>query len=177
MQALFDDVVQYSKKTPFHQYKWVFKQVVLIAGGTLGGNIVADEIYNLTTNYSEVLNMSSSLRRQKHALQRIEETIFGLGGAQGNGSETSTIEWFDWADRKWKQHDQSLLSKNTTNLAISPFPLSAVDCHAGCTCGIGGNPGKHRIVGGQDVQVTFYLHLVILKIFVPRKMPTLGSQP
>ena len=175
-EEIVEELPPLKEKRAYHACE-VFKQVVLIAGGTLGGNIVADEIYNLTTNYSEVLNMSSSLRRQKHALQRIEETIFGLGGAHRNGSETSTIEWFDWADRKWKQHDQSLLSKNTTNLAIVPFPLSAVDCHAGCTCGIGGNPGKNRIVGGQDVQVTAYLSLVILRFFVLRKMPTLGLQP
>ena len=128
---------------------------VLISGGTRGDVTIADEVYSLATYESTVLNMASSLGRHQHQLLRLEETIFAFGGLLGNGSETSVVEWFDWMDMRWKQHEQSLLSENTTNLAVTAFPLSAVDCHAGCSCGLAGNLGnaRNRIVGGTDAQV------------------------
>ena len=127
---------------------------ILVSGGTQGEVTIADEVYNLTTNESTVLNMTSSLGRSQHQLLRLEETIFAFGGILGNGSETSAVEWFDWMDMRWKQHEQSLLSENSTNLAVTAFPLSAVDCLAGCSCGLAGNLGNARIVGGTDAQVS-----------------------
>ena len=127
---------------------------ILISGGIQDEVVISDEVYSLTTNKSTVLNMTSSLGRYQHQLLRLEETIFALGGLLSNGSETSSVEWFDWLDMRWKQHEQSLLSENTKNLALTAFPLSAVDCLDGCRCGIAGNPGNARIVGGTDAQVT-----------------------
>ena len=126
---------------------------ILISGGTKGGMIIADEVYNLTSKVSKVLNTNSSVGRQRHALHRIEDTIFALGGRLENGSETAAVTWFDWIDMAWKPHDQSLLSEHTSYLSVTSFPLSAVDCHSGCTCGVGGSPGRSRIVGGTDAQV------------------------
>ena len=126
---------------------------ILISGGVQGKTAVEDEVYSLV-NMSSVLNMASSLGRYQHQLLRIEETIFAFGGLLANGSETSVVEWFDWADMRWKHHEQSLLSENTTNLSVTAFPLSAVDCLAGCSCGLAGNLGNARIVGGTEAQVT-----------------------
>ena len=115
--------------------------------------IVPDEVYDLTTNKSTILEMTSSLQRQKHQLLQIEETIFSFGGVLSDGTQTSIVEWFDWTSRQWKQHDHGLLSKNSSNLVVTSFPLSAVDCHAGCTCGRANNLGGARIVGGNEAKV------------------------
>ena len=136
----------------FHSCE-VFEGKILISGGTQGEVTIADEVYDLTTNKSTVLNMTSSLGRSQHQLLRLEETIFAFGGLLGNGSETSAVEWFDWMDMSWKHHEQSLLSENTTNLAVTAFPLSAVDCLAGCSCGMAGNLGNAKIDGGTEAQV------------------------
>ena len=127
---------------------------ILISGGTWGEVTIADEVYSLNTNESTILNITSSLGRHHHQLLRLEETIFAFGGLQGNGSETSSVEWFDWMEMRWKQQEQSLLSENTTSLAVTAFPLSAVDCLAGCSCGLAASLGNPRIVGGGDAQVT-----------------------
>ena len=131
----------------------VSEEKILISGGTQGEVIIDDEVYSLTHNTSTALNMASSLERHQHRLLRLEETIFAFGGVLRNRSQTSVVEWFDWISMRWKQHEQSLLSENTTNLAVTAFPLSSVDCLAGCSCGLAGNPGNARIVGGTDAQV------------------------
>ena len=82
--------------------------------------------------------MTSSLKRHRHALERIEDTIFAFGGLQSDGSDTAVVQWFDWIDKTWKPHDSSLLSEQTSYLSVTPFPLAAVDCHAGCKCGVAG---------------------------------------
>ena len=64
--------------------------------------IIADEVYNLTSKVSKVLDTNSSLGRQRHALQRLEDTIFAFGGRLENGSETAVVSWFDWIDMAWK---------------------------------------------------------------------------
>ena len=140
------------QRRAFHACE-VFGRNILVSGGTHGGVTVSDEVYNLTTNESIVLDMNSYLRRHKHSLIRLEETIFGLGGLLANDSQTSLVEWFDWSDLSWKENAESLLSKNSSNLAVTSFPLSAVDCHAGCTCGLAGNNRSAKIVGGTEAQV------------------------
>ena len=111
---------------------------ILISGGTQGGITVADEIYSSNTKMSTILNMTSSLKRHRHALERIEDTIFAFGGLQSDDSDTVMVQWFDWIDKTWKPHDSSLLSEQTSYLSVTPFPLAAVDCHAGCKCGVAG---------------------------------------
>ena len=140
------------QRRAFHACE-VFGRDILVSGGTHGGVIVSDEVYNLATNESIVLDMNSSLRRHKHSLIRLEETIFGLGGRLANDSQTSLVKWFDWTNLSWKENAESLLSKNSSNLAVTSFPLSAVDCHAGCTCGRVNNLGGARIVGGNEAEV------------------------
>ena len=83
----------------------------------------------------------------------IEETTFSFGGVLSDGTQTSIVEWFDWTSRQWKRHDHGLLSRNSSNLVVTSFPLSAVDCHAGCTCGRVNNLGGARIVGGNEAKV------------------------
>ena len=100
--------------------------------------------------------------------------ILSSGGSQ----QTPIVEWFDWTLMTWKQHDHGLLSKNSSNLVVTSFPLSAVDCHAGCTCGRVNNLGGARIVGGNEAKVNSekYLNYKVLdKIsIVTRRTPTPG---
>ena len=136
----------------------VFEGNIFISGGTNGGIIIADEVYNLTSKESTILSMTSSLKRKRHVLQLIEGTVFALGGLLGNHSETASIEWFDWIDMAWKGHDHSLLSEHTSSISITSFPLSSVDCHTGCQCGVTSSFGKSRIVGGSDAEVQLSYH-------------------
>ena len=140
------------KRRAFHSCE-VFQNKVLIAGGTEGNRIIVDEIYNTITNKAEVLKKTSSLRRHRHQLVRLEETIFSFGGLTANGLSTAVVKWFDWTEKKWKKHEHSLLSSNMSNLAVVPFPMSAVDCHAGCSCGLKGNAEPAKIVGGNSAEV------------------------
>ena len=126
---------------------------ILISGGVKGKVTVGDEVYSLRTNKSRVLRKADSLGRHQHRLLRLEETIFAFGRLLRNGSQTSVVEWFDWMEMRWKQHEQSLLSENTTDLAVTAFPLSAVDCLDGCSCGLAGSLPNARIVGGSEAQV------------------------
>ena len=57
-------------------------------------------------------------------------------------------------------HDHSLLSKDTTNLAVTSFPQSAIDCHGSCSCGHMGNLSDSRIIGGREAKVVLLLHIV-----------------
>ena len=126
---------------------------VLISGGKLLGAHVNDEVYSLTTNTSTPLDSSSSLGRYQHQLLRLGEKIFSFGGFLADGSETSSVQWFDWDDYTWKTSDQSLLSQNTSNLAVTSFPRTAIDCDAGCSCGQAGDLTGARIVGGTEAPV------------------------
>ena len=91
-----------------------------------------------------------------------------------NGVETSAVKWFDWMSMKWKRHKQSLLSENTMNLAVTAFPLSAVDCFAGCSCGLAGNLGNARIVGGTEAQV---IRVELISRAITNKFFTGGCLP
>ena len=152
-EGVMEELPTIRRNRAFHACE-ISGEMILISGGTQGEVTLADELYSLTTNKSTVLNMTASLGRHQHQLLRLEETIFAFGGLLGNGSETSVVEWFDWMDLSWKHHEQSLLSEKTTNLAVTAFPLSAVDCFAGCSCGLTGNLGNARIVNGTDTQVS-----------------------
>ena len=154
-EETIEELPSIRRRRAFHACE-VFEGKILVSGGTKGKVTVDDEVYNLTTNKSTVLKKAKSLGRSQHQLLRLEETIFAFGGLVHNGSETSEVEWFDWMDMSWKQHEQSLLSENTTNLAVTAFPLSAVDCLAGCSCGLAGNLDNARIVGGTEAQVSIY---------------------
>ena len=134
----------------------VYGRRILVSGGTQGQVTVADEVYSLVTNEPTILDMTSSLGRHGHSLLRLEETIFAFGGRLlGNTNDTSLVEWFDWSALRWRQHEYSLLSKNSSSLAVTSFPMSAVDCHAGCKCGLSGSKANTRIVGGTEAQVVW----------------------
>ena len=148
-----EELPSIKKGRAFHSCE-IFEDNILISGGTEDDAIVPDEVYDMSTNVSTVLDMNSSLQRHKHQLFRIVDTIFAFGGVLSNGSTTSVVEQFDWTSKKWKQHDHRLLSKNSSNLVVTSFPLSEVDCHAGCTCGRTINLGGARIVGGNEAKVS-----------------------
>ena len=169
-EETFEALPPIKRSRAFHACE-ISEGKILISGGIQGKTAVEDEVYSLD-NTSNVLDMASSLGRYQHQLLRLEETIFAFGGLLPNGSETSVVEWFDWTDMRWKHHEQSLLSENTKSLAVTAFPLSAVDCFAGCRCGIAGNLGSARIVGGTEAQVA--IGKDICHCFYNRRMPFPG---
>ena len=136
----------------FHSCE-IFEGQVLISGGVRGNDIIADEVYNLNAIESVLLPMTSSIQRHRHQLLRLEDTIYAFGGLLADGSQTDEVKFFDWTSRSWLQHANSLLSKNTSSLTVIPFPMSAVGCNAGCTCGQARTSNQGRIVGGHTAQV------------------------
>ena len=150
------------RKRAFHSCE-IFEKRILITGGKEGDNMVVDEVYDSETYVSSILDESSSLQRNHHQLLRLEEKIFAFGGVLKNGSQTAEVQWFDFAigqTGKWMHHDHSLLSKDTTNLAVTSFPQSAIDCHGTCSCGHMGNLSDSRIIGGREAKVVLLLHIV-----------------
>ena len=127
----------------------VFEKKILISGGLKNKNAVTDEIYSLDTNKSTSLQQRNSLKRHHHHLLALGSTIFAIGGKSGRNA-VRQIKWFDWTTETWKAHDQSLKSGDISDLAVSAFPRTAVDCHLGCNCGTTTNG---RIIGGSEATV------------------------
>ena len=130
----------------------VSEKRILISGGLGKRQLVDDEVYNMRTNESRVLQKQQSLRRHHHHLLALGQTIFAFGGYPGQ-KPTRQIKLFDWTTENWKSHDQSLKSVDISDLAVTAFPSTAVDCHLGCSCGVAGDPGSERILGGSEADV------------------------
>ena len=126
---------------------------ILITGGfnisvNASGNIVRDEIYNIVTGKSQ--EVQSSLMRHNHSLIRLGDSIFALGGVHVNGTQMSAVEKFNSTDNTWSRHPEELLSNLTEGLAVTRFPVSALDCTE-CKCGRVSR--TERIFGGKMEKV------------------------
>ena len=122
----------------FHSCELLNSTHVVISGGSSHlevseANIVPDELYNTITGESEVLDIASSLARTHHRLIRLENTVFAIGGLTSDGGKPKTVKTFNTLTRSWENHSE-LQSHHTGELAVTAFPLSAVDCVAGCRC-------------------------------------------
>ena len=77
-EEAIEEMPAIGRNRAFHSCE-VFEGKILITGGTRGEVTIADEVYDLSTNKSSTLHMSSSLGRSRHQLLRLEETIFAFG--------------------------------------------------------------------------------------------------
>ena len=122
---------------------------VLISGGfNKLGSIVPDEIYNILTQESK--EIPKSLMRARHSVIQLGSTIFALGGVDVSGFQMSAVEKFHSTNNTWSHHPEELLSSATAGLAVTGFPVSALDC-THCKCGRVTRP--ERIFGGNPVKV------------------------
>ena len=137
-----------------HDCQLLNKEIVLISGGLSheGGNILPDEVYNITTQtVVEVLSLESSLRRHHHKLIRQGEVVWALGGVDSNDEAPSKIAEFNMATNSWSEIDRELHSTNTSEIIVTHFPAASVDCVPNCECGI--SKRKGRISAGQEATV------------------------
>ena len=155
---------QLKKNLTFARYQHACELInqshVLISGGfsnleiestSLTRSVVPDEIYNIETGESQLVQ--SSLMRHNHSLIRLASSIFALGGVHANGSLMSAVEKFNTTKNTWSRHPEDLLSDVTAGLAVTSFPVSALDC-TDCKCGR--VTKTKRIFGGTTVEVCYH---------------------
>ena len=140
-------------KRAHHSCELLSKSVVLISGGIAEevnsnvGNlsIARDELYTIgdiqtkDKNYKPqqtALSQASSINRFQHRLIRLEDTVFAVAGASPDRSRPSSIKTFNRLTESWDELPGHLLSNNTGDVAVTPFPRSSIDCILNCKCGI-----------------------------------------
>ena len=135
----------------FHGCQLLNSSVVLLSGGLARSEIQQDEFYNITSQETIQLNLKDSVRRYNHALIRMGEKIFAMGGIDSHGNAASKIAEFDPTTNAWNELSQELHSTKTTELVATPFPVASLDCVPDCRCGIANKMG--RIFGGSETEV------------------------
>ena len=153
-----------------HDCELLNENLILVSGGRPIQNknknthiaIQRDEIYNITSQESEDLDKESSLQRHRHALIRMENQVYALGGMDKQDQTTHKIEMFNTTSRKWTQHSSAgLQSRNTSELVVTAFPTSSLDCVPECQCGQqgGSQEARGRIFNGSETQVMPIFHI------------------
>ena len=140
-----------------HDCQLLNKSIVLVSGGLAqkGGDpldVLPDELYNITSQkVVKVLDSEHSLQRIQHAMTKIEDRIWALGGRDSNNNIPSKIAEFNPTTNSWEEIAQELHSTNTSELVVTEFPTSAIDCVPECSCG---NANRNeRIYGGSVAEV------------------------
>ena len=82
---------------------------------------------------------------------RVGERILAFGGIDSSSNAPSKIAEFDPTTKSWNELDQELKSTNTSELVVTPFPVSSLDCVPDCRCGVANRNG--RIFGGSEAEV------------------------
>ena len=138
-----------------HDCQLLNSSIVLVSGGLAkkGSEALPDELYNITSFGAvvKVLDAEQSLKRIQHALVRIEDRIWAVGGRDSSNNVPSKIEEFDPTTSSWNEIKQKLHSSDTSELVVTPFPVSSLDCVPKCECGIANR--KERIFGGSEAEV------------------------
>ena len=131
--------------------------VVLVSGGLAkrGGDpsqVLPDELYNITSgNVVLVLDLEQSLQRFQHSVIKVEDRVWALGGKDSSNTVPSKIAEFDQTTKSWNELNQELKSTNTSELVVTPFPVSSLDCVPECRCGVANRNG--RIFDGSEAEV------------------------
>ena len=135
--------------------------VVLISGGieksvspNTSNAILPDELYNIWSKESVLLAATSSINRYQHRLIRLQDTVFSVGGKNYLGSPMTLIKRFNSNTNSWEDNGEHTISKHTGEVSVTAFPLAAVDCVAGCKCGVSRVNTASRITNGTEAKVT-----------------------
>ena len=160
-----------------HDCELLGSSVVLVSGGLAQrgadpSEVLPDELYDITASGEviEVLNLKRSLGRVQHVLMRTGEKILAFGGRNSRNIAPSKIEEFDPTTNSWRDLNQELHSSNTSELVVTPFPISSIDCAPQCQCGMAKD--KERIFGGNEAKVRNTNFAFNHPVF--RLTPTLG---
>ena len=127
-------------------------KLILVTGGTVDASTANDEIFDILTHSSRILDNSMNVPRYNHRMVTLGQKVFALGGQRqpNDDSTLDVIEVFDPNSESWSIHTSSLLSKSTDDLAVTELPIAAVSCNQGCQCGV---RSGSRIVGGEEAEV------------------------
>ena len=143
-----------------HDCELVNSSVVLVSGGLAqrGADhsaVLPDELYNITSpgEVIKVLAMDQSLQRIQHVLIRTGDQILALGGRDSNNNVPSKIAEFNPTTNSWGDLNQELHSKETSELVVTQYPQSSLDCVRECHCGMVLVNEKERIYGGKESKV------------------------
>ena len=135
-----------------HGCQLLNSSVVLLSGGLDQDVIQPDELYNITSEeVVKLLDLEQSLRRAQHAMIRVGDRILALGGIDANKNSPSKITEFSTTTNAWMELTQELHSTNTSEVIVTPFPVSSLDCVPQCQCGIANR--KERIFNGSEAEV------------------------
>ena len=135
-----------------HGCQLLNSSVVLLSGGLDQDVIQPDELYNITSEeVVKLLDPEQSLQRAQHAMIRVGDRILALGGIDANKNAPSKIAEFSTTTNAWMELTQELHSTNTSEVIVTPFPVSSLDCVPQCRCGIANR--KERIFGGSVAEV------------------------
>ena len=122
----------------FHDCHLLNESLVLLSGGlpqngAAMSEVLPDEIYNITSQkVVRVLDLQQSLGRAKHSMIKMGDQILAFGGQDSNNTTPSKIAEFDTSTNAWKELNQELHSRNTSELVVTPFPVSSLDCVPEC---------------------------------------------
>ena len=148
-----------------HDCQLLNKNLVLVSGGLAqrGGDpseVLPDELYNITSQeVVKVLDLQQSLQRIQHSMIKIEDRVWALGGIDSNNNTPSKIAEFNPTTNSWEEIPQELHSTNTSELVVTEFPTSAIDCVPECSCGKANR--NERIYGGSEAEVrNFFVNLL-----------------
>ena len=148
------------KSRVFHSCQLLKNNMILVTGGLpkKGGDpseVLPDEQYDIESQDIKILDSADSVGRFQHSLARIGDRLLALGGRDASGGVPSKIKEFAPATNSWKELSQELHSSNTTQLAITPIPATAIDCPSECSCGVANKEG--RIFAGSEAEVRVML--------------------
>ena len=129
-----EDVAQEMNSLTFsrvsHDCKLLNRSVVLVSGGLAQqgedqSEVLPDELYNITSSGEviKVLDLEQSLGRTQHAMVRLGDRIWALGGRDSNDNAPSKIAEFDSTTNSWNELAQELQSSSTSELVVTPFPV------------------------------------------------------
>ena len=93
---------------------------------------------------------------------RLGDRILAFGGADVNDNALAKISEFDITTSTWTNLDRELLSTNTSELVVSPFPVAALDFVPHCDCVPATREG--RIQGGTQAEV-IKVNILEIEIF------------
>ena len=149
------------------------EEVILISGG-IGTRlhpsvnpleIQQDEMYNMKTG-PKVLSENASLGRFQHKLIKLGDQIYAVGGKNNTRGQLTLVKVFNGISRSWENYSEHLKSSDTGEVAVTPFPLAAVDCVEGCQCGRpASGPASSRVVGGNETKVDIKLLCHCFSVF------------
>ena len=81
---------------------------------------------------------------------RTGDQILAFGGRDSSNNTLSKIEVFDATTLSWNDLNQELHSTNTSELVVTEYPVSSLDCISECHCG---KAKKERISVGNEAKV------------------------